>query len=328
VSIIVNILMDHTKWMDDQIQPISSVPDLVHDVSSVFVPPQLGFNHPNQQNNASKEHVLLANNTSPRGKIIARVKRRRQLSTKRPCFDFPSSHSSSSHFLQQNPTQNSSNSGNISSTALDPINNNASVFNPSFIGVNSNGSSNNSGPSAFHVGGNSTNMSSFHQNNIQPSLPHNTLEANASVNIIISHVQMLSKTIMEKDIEIQHLRDHIKGISGSIDTFKQETESKLQQLESLKKSFGQLTGDRLEGLGVKDLDKIEQDLLQALQKVKVARSTQEERLKECKICNDAESKIVFVPCGHLCTCEKCSLMLDVCVICRQRIQQKVKTFNS
>ena len=61
------------------------------------------------------------------------------------------------------------------------------------------------------------------------------------------------------------------------------------------------------------------------------KSLKEENLKLieqrlCKICMDKEVSIVFLPCGHLMSCGKCSPALRNCPICRLAIKGSVKTF--
>ncbi|KAK6166640.1 hypothetical protein SNE40_023286 [Patella caerulea] len=56
-----------------------------------------------------------------------------------------------------------------------------------------------------------------------------------------------------------------------------------------------------------------------------------EELKEqrlCKICMDAESNIVLLPCGHLVACEKCAPVLTKCPMCRKAVRGSVKTYLS
>ena len=50
------------------------------------------------------------------------------------------------------------------------------------------------------------------------------------------------------------------------------------------------------------------------------------QLRLCKICLTSDVKIVFLPCGHLVTCEKCSYKIINCCICRTFIRGTVKTF--
>ncbi|XP_078586108.1 baculoviral IAP repeat-containing protein 7-A-like [Branchiostoma floridae x Branchiostoma japonicum] len=54
-----------------------------------------------------------------------------------------------------------------------------------------------------------------------------------------------------------------------------------------------------------------------------------ERLREerlCKICMEEGMEIVFVPCGHLAVCQKCSASLHSCPICRKQIDGTVRVF--
>ncbi|XP_023251657.1 E3 ubiquitin-protein ligase XIAP isoform X1 [Seriola lalandi dorsalis] len=53
-----------------------------------------------------------------------------------------------------------------------------------------------------------------------------------------------------------------------------------------------------------------------------------QREKQCKICMDKDISIVFIPCGHLVTCETCSKKLVKCPICCGAILQKLKTYIS
>jgi len=47
----------------------------------------------------------------------------------------------------------------------------------------------------------------------------------------------------------------------------------------------------------------------------------------CKICEENEKQVVFLPCGHFCTCFDCSERIENCPLCRGAIIQKVKTFT-
>jgi hypothetical protein len=52
-------------------------------------------------------------------------------------------------------------------------------------------------------------------------------------------------------------------------------------------------------------------------------STIYETSPECVICMSADSDMIFVPCGHLCSCKTCGERLDKCCICRVAINQRV-----
>ncbi|KAJ8315570.1 hypothetical protein KUTeg_007720 [Tegillarca granosa] len=48
----------------------------------------------------------------------------------------------------------------------------------------------------------------------------------------------------------------------------------------------------------------------------------------CKICVEKEVSIVFLPCGHLCSCVECAPALKQCPICRATIKGTVKAYLS
>ena len=51
-----------------------------------------------------------------------------------------------------------------------------------------------------------------------------------------------------------------------------------------------------------------------------------EELLTCKICFSRCVNIVFVPCGHLCTCSSCALFLKDCPLCRGIIENIYKAY--
>ncbi|XP_072520121.1 E3 ubiquitin-protein ligase XIAP [Salminus brasiliensis] len=53
-----------------------------------------------------------------------------------------------------------------------------------------------------------------------------------------------------------------------------------------------------------------------------------QREKLCKVCMDNDISIVFIPCGHLVTCQRCSESVEKCPICCAVITQKIKTYSS
>lgn len=44
----------------------------------------------------------------------------------------------------------------------------------------------------------------------------------------------------------------------------------------------------------------------------------------CKVCLDAEVRVVFLPCAHLVCCHRCAVKIHSCPICRMRILRSVK----
>ncbi len=52
----------------------------------------------------------------------------------------------------------------------------------------------------------------------------------------------------------------------------------------------------------------------------------EERM--CKICMDNDVNIVFLPCGHLVSCQECAPNIKKCAVCRAPIRDTVRTYLS
>lgn len=51
---------------------------------------------------------------------------------------------------------------------------------------------------------------------------------------------------------------------------------------------------------------------------------EERALRECVICMSEPRVSVVHPCRHCCMCGACSLLVDNCPICRQRIERRVE----
>jgi hypothetical protein len=51
-----------------------------------------------------------------------------------------------------------------------------------------------------------------------------------------------------------------------------------------------------------------------------------ESLDDCIFCMSAKKNIVFIPCGHLCVCEGCSVNIKQCPMCRNKCTEKQKVF--
>ena len=56
------------------------------------------------------------------------------------------------------------------------------------------------------------------------------------------------------------------------------------------------------------------------------RKLEEERL--CKICRQEDVQVVFLPCGHLASCVKCSASATQCPLCKIAITERVRTYAS
>ncbi|CAH1799480.1 unnamed protein product [Owenia fusiformis] len=73
----------------------------------------------------------------------------------------------------------------------------------------------------------------------------------------------------------------------------------------------------------KDKDDDEEDVESLKAKV---RESNEEKL--CKICLERERRLVFLPCGHACSCAICAPGLRTCPMCREIIRGTVRIYFS
>jgi hypothetical protein len=47
---------------------------------------------------------------------------------------------------------------------------------------------------------------------------------------------------------------------------------------------------------------------------------------QCCICLDEPKTIVLMPCKHMCMCEACAFVVDICPICRKKIKNRISVF--
>ena len=62
-----------------------------------------------------------------------------------------------------------------------------------------------------------------------------------------------------------------------------------------------------------------QDEVTYLQRLQEANRRLRQR-HTCRLCGDRAVDIIFLPCGHLCTCESCAATIRECCLCRDRIR--------
>ena len=99
-----------------------------------------------------------------------------------------------------------------------------------------------------------------------------------------------------------------------MENVEKENQAHKESIESLKKSLK------------KPMEYMEK-IMKKYENLKV--KTQElEDARLCKICMEAEICFVFIPCGHICTCENCAVNGDLknCPIWREKISKRMKTF--
>ncbi|XP_076818322.1 E3 ubiquitin-protein ligase XIAP-like isoform X2 [Clavelina lepadiformis] len=142
------------------------------------------------------------------------------------------------------------------------------------------------------------------------------------------HQSAMNSNIVTQAIEMGFFRDEISQI----------IKRKLENGAGIYTSFAALLEDlsqnsrEISGVGEKPSEKVAshtveinlpEDPLSLVQRV---RELQDER--KCKICLDNIADVVFVPCGHLCSCVDCAQALRKCPICRSKIEKSIRTYLS
>ncbi|XP_023816444.1 E3 ubiquitin-protein ligase LRSAM1 isoform X1 [Oryzias latipes] len=49
---------------------------------------------------------------------------------------------------------------------------------------------------------------------------------------------------------------------------------------------------------------------------------------ECVVCMETGSKVIFLPCGHVCCCQVCSDAVQNCPLCRSNISQRIRLYHT
>jgi len=118
----------------------------------------------------------------------------------------------------------------------------------------------------------------------------------------------------------EHLLDNVLAVLGEMKDAMASVDALKQRNEALEKEVRQLKGNMLDNCTAEDLQELESTIKEARRKVKSAREAlQSKNDKLCVVCYDKQKDTVFFPCGHLVCCQRCSIKLPTCPICRQAI---------
>ena len=78
-----------------------------------------------------------------------------------------------------------------------------------------------------------------------------------------------------------------------------------------------------QGPGGKYFYRVNKNLVTAVVNKKPEKVFGDDDGSECLICMDQPKKLVFVPCGHYCSCSLCAAKLNQCPLCRCDIQTAI-----
>jgi len=114
----------------------------------------------------------------------------------------------------------------------------------------------------------------------------------------------------------------------------------LEQISKLQTRLQILSGDTIENMSLNELDELEKNLrstvLHLEQKKRIVVQAEHKRLemerkqylelKKCCICLDREKDTVLVDCFHYCVCSICANVLEICPLCKSKIQTKKRIY--
>lgn len=122
--------------------------------------------------------------------------------------------------------------------------------------------------------------------------------------------------------EVLHSALAQKAIEMGLDpcVVEKTIKEKMSQTGSGYLSLEPLLEDAIKNMPKSETQRRDQDPVEKLREL--------QREKQCKICMDRDVGVVFIPCGHLVSCEHCSKSLIKCPICCATISQKIKTYAS
>jgi len=118
---------------------------------------------------------------------------------------------------------------------------------------------------------------------------------------------------------------------------RKEKEDLQKQFLALQTETNELSGkSSLEGKSMRELERIENRLRDALrhvvrekERVEERRLAEEEQKRACVVCREEAKCVLLMPCRHLCVCKECSRRNELmrCPLCRVTITQKIDVYS-
>jgi len=184
---------------------------------------------------------------------------------------------------------------------------------------------------------------------------HSTVnELQKSLQTSKSEIESLLAVIKHIEVENQESKDKVKQLEKEIrkadriitklhqsltETINNVPKSEIvrfqKEINTLNSSITKLLKDKglseryliIEREKTKALESLLEQTLQIRQDPAIRYDKEKLLHNECVICQDREKVIAFVPCGHKCVCEKCSIGISICPICRTPSIAKYRIFQ-
>ena len=128
--------------------------------------------------------------------------------------------------------------------------------------------------------------------------------------------------IDEKYMRLKHELE-IVNLKQEIEQLKRELPDPAEQCGVSERI--QITNTDLDGQSFDALSQLEEITMRSLERIQQKKNDLVNNSFTCVICLDNRKDTLFLPCKHLCTCSKCSSMIESCPLCREYIEDAIQT---
>lgn len=156
----------------------------------------------------------------------------------------------------------------------------------------------------------------------------------------------------EKDPNVETYQAKVKKTEKerAVDDLKAGLEVERRRSKDMELLVSQLKSEELDGLNVAALEDLQNLHVEALTKLCQAKAKMQQRLEKekergtianmdshdeerngghiCKVCFEAPTAAVLLPCRHFCLCKACAVACTECPLCRSGINDRIITFTS
>ncbi|KAI5068078.1 hypothetical protein GOP47_0016423 [Adiantum capillus-veneris] len=153
----------------------------------------------------------------------------------------------------------------------------------------------------------------------------------------------------EKDInvDVSHAKINKTEKEKIMDDLKAGLESERRRSKEMELIVSQLKSEELSGLNVAALEDLQNLHVEALTRLCQAKAKMQQKIEKehdimgslethdeersghiCKVCFEAPTAAVLLPCRHFCLCKACAVACTECPLCRSGISDRIITFTS
>lgn len=154
----------------------------------------------------------------------------------------------------------------------------------------------------------------------------------------LKSLEAQKKDTFRRELEFRRaMKGSMAQLQCRLDQSEREQVAQLEELQALKQEEQHLRtelarargeGEAIQVLPLAALEELEIGAFCALGRLREAREEAARRERECVVCKDRARSVVFLPCGHYCSCAQCSERLcsagasSVCPICNGAVTSR------